>query len=552
MIMDVNTPTHEPSDPSKLQPPLPVRALVLSSFTPHTGNAVTSARLCAMLSPLAESVSQLNVSDVKDPGTLAAHLTTDRTTLVLGVHAYRAGRLLLDCGVPYAIVLGGTDVNEHLQQAQKRAVICAVIQQATAIVAFTPKLLDDLAAVAPAARSKAFLVPQGVTPAGGTPPPEEELHSVLELDPGERLFLLPAGLRPVKDVLFTAKAMAAWHEHRPGVCLRIVGPELDSDYAREVRLALEHCEGVRYCGALPREQLHGAMRLAEAVINTSHSEGMCNSLLEAMSLGTPVLARANSGNRALIEDGVTGLLFDDADAFVIAAERLLGSDDLRRELCDRALAKVQSWNAEEAAAYRRVAGFVHAARGPIPRDWSFLGMHSPTGDSARMYTELDPNGTLRDKSWRAEAAWLIFQLNAACSALLTVCPSADLRQSPGLNPLEWTIGHVAFTFDMLIAQPLRLPTPGVIVAPRSAQQPAAAEGKPFGGGGSSPRDGGSGDSGTSQPPPPLLRTQAWTVYDSMRVSGAERWAMKGAGSLPDARPYLDQVKQMLALTNIQT
>uniref|UniRef100_A0A6T9E696 Sulfatase-modifying factor enzyme-like domain-containing protein n=1 Tax=Haptolina ericina TaxID=156174 RepID=A0A6T9E696_9EUKA len=173
-------------------------------------------------------------------------------------------------------------------------------------------------------------------------------------------------------------------------------------------------------------------------------------------------------------------------------------------------------------------------------------MHSPTGDSARMYTELDPNGTLRDKSWRAEAAWLIFQLNAACSALLTVCPSADLRQSPGLNPLEWTIGHVAFTFDMLIAQPLRLPTPGVIVAPRSAQQPAAAEGKPFGGGGSSPRDGGSGDSGTSQPPPPLLRTQAWTVYDSMRVSGAERWAMKEAGSLPDARPYLDQVAQMAA------
>ena len=34
---------------------------------------------------------------------------------------------------------------------------------------------------------------------------------------------------------------------------------------------------------------------ARVVLNTSTSEGMCNSLLEAMLVGTPVLARANPG-----------------------------------------------------------------------------------------------------------------------------------------------------------------------------------------------------------------------------------------------------------------
>ena len=45
---------------------------------------------------------------------------------------------------------------------------------------------------------------------------------------------------------------------------------------------------VRYVGALPRAQLHEAMRLAAMVLNTSESEGQCNSLLEAMLAGTLV------------------------------------------------------------------------------------------------------------------------------------------------------------------------------------------------------------------------------------------------------------------------
>mgnify|MGYP002042573634 CR=1 FL=1 len=36
------------------------------------------------------------------------------------------------------------------------------------------------------------------------------------------------------------------------------------------------------------------MAAASLVLNTSHSEGMCNSILEAMLIGTPVVARAMS------------------------------------------------------------------------------------------------------------------------------------------------------------------------------------------------------------------------------------------------------------------
>ena len=57
------------------------------------------------------------------------------------------------------------------------------------------------------------------------------------------------------------------------------------------------------------------------VLNTSTSEGMCNSLLEAMLVNTPVLARANPGNAALLGRGDTiGLLFETADELVQRAE----------------------------------------------------------------------------------------------------------------------------------------------------------------------------------------------------------------------------------------
>ena len=76
------------------------------------------------------------------------------------------------------------------------------------------------------------------------------------------LLLLPAGLRPVKDVLFGAREVAAWHAREPRLCLRIVGPELDAAYAAQVRaqlLELGSPRGVAYVGALPQRELHAAM-----------------------------------------------------------------------------------------------------------------------------------------------------------------------------------------------------------------------------------------------------------------------------------------------------
>ncbi len=228
---------------------------------------------------------------------------------------------------------------------------------------------DEHAAAAATARVAAacVVIPQGI--AGGaeaatpTPPPREllagdDLRAVLGLPPAARILLLVAGLREVKDPLFIADAFAAWRaEEGPAgaggaspLAFVIVGPPLDGHVAAAV---MRRC-GVRPAGAgcgddagggggdaharpfggadglfvhppVPRARILRWLAQADVALNTSVSEGQCNALLEAMASGaTPVVARRNDGNAALVAHGVTGWLFDTPEEAVAACRAVVG------------------------------------------------------------------------------------------------------------------------------------------------------------------------------------------------------------------------------------
>ena len=74
--------------------------------------------------------------------------------------------------------------------------------------------------------------------------------------------------------------------------------------------------------------------LAELVLLPSRSEGLSQSLLEAMALGLPVVASDASGNRDLITDGGDGRLVapSDSAAWAAAIDELLGSPETAAKL----------------------------------------------------------------------------------------------------------------------------------------------------------------------------------------------------------------------------
>jgi len=72
-------------------------------------------------------------------------------------------------------------------------------------------------------------------------------------------------------------------------------------------------------------------RFATIAALPSRIEGLSQSLLEAMSLGVPVIASAAGGNAELVHPGETGLLVPPLDpaAWTRALDRMLGDDEFR-------------------------------------------------------------------------------------------------------------------------------------------------------------------------------------------------------------------------------
>ena len=94
-------------------------------------------------------------------------------------------------------------------------------------------------------------------------------------------------------------------------------------------------------GELPRAQALGWVKSADVFVLNSTYEGLSHALVEAMALGTPVVATAVGGNPELIEDKVDGLLVPPGDdnALYAAIKRV-------QEDRESALARAQSARAK--------------------------------------------------------------------------------------------------------------------------------------------------------------------------------------------------------------
>ena len=97
----------------------------------------------------------------------------------------------------------------------------------------------------------------------------------LEYSTPEHIFLLVAGLRPTKDVLYLTTAFSAWHT-RPGrekTAFVIVGPVLDEIYAKEVETTVAELPGVYLLPAVEQSVLHMSyLPDATMLVNSSKTE----------------------------------------------------------------------------------------------------------------------------------------------------------------------------------------------------------------------------------------------------------------------------------------
>jgi glycosyltransferase involved in cell wall biosynthesis len=75
---------------------------------------------------------------------------------------------------------------------------------------------------------------------------------------------------------------------------------------------------VRFVDSVPEQDLVHLLGRAACYVTAAEVDGTSVTLLQAMACGTPVIASDTPGNRAWIEDGVTGFLFPTGDTAELA------------------------------------------------------------------------------------------------------------------------------------------------------------------------------------------------------------------------------------------
>jgi glycosyltransferase involved in cell wall biosynthesis len=119
-----------------------------------------------------------------------------------------------------------------------------------------------------------------------------------------------------------------------------------------------------------RADVGSLMTLATVVLHTSRKEGTPNALLEAQSLGCPVVATAGGGTVDALEDGGSGALcaVDDVEALQARAGEILRDPALRARMSARAAAFVRERFGMERMVRETldVCGIPHASLGGAP------------------------------------------------------------------------------------------------------------------------------------------------------------------------------------------
>ena len=229
------------------------------------------------------------------------------------VHAYdarRTGLGLMGLRLPWVISMGGQDFYRDMV-SDEGAMVCEVFGRAHRVLVPHEGAARAMEERVPNTVGKIDVVPRGVAqlPTHGT-----DLRRSLGIPRQRFLVLLPGGLRPLKAQHRAMSLPRLLRSAGVDAQMIIVGPEQDPEYARGLVSGAGADPGVRILPALSWERMGAAYADADVVLNTSLDEGMSSSILEAGSLGRPVVASRVPGNEALISHKETGLLFDDEES----------------------------------------------------------------------------------------------------------------------------------------------------------------------------------------------------------------------------------------------
>jgi glycosyltransferase involved in cell wall biosynthesis len=297
--------------------------MVTPCYHQQRGNTVTVQRISQFLARLGVYTEVISLTEEKPFPPLP------QGNIVHGFNAYRFYNYWQQHGssdIPYIVTITGTDLNHHLFDKKTRDAVIGSLTSAKGIHVFNAEACKLLWKEVPWVKEKTHLIPQGTM---DFPPSEGKM----EKEEGTFLFVLPAGIRSVKNIPSAISMLAFLHNYDPRIRLVLIGSVIeDGEGAKIQKLTQQHNHWIQYLGQVQHQEMGGIYRYADVVLNCSLAEGQSSAILEAMAAGIPVLASDVIGNRDIVEHGKNGFLYRNKEEFFHFACLLNEDEKLRRTL----------------------------------------------------------------------------------------------------------------------------------------------------------------------------------------------------------------------------
>ncbi len=227
---------------------------------------------------------------------------TDRlVNNVIAINCYKFGLMRTYAIKNYIIIVGGTDVNFDIWSDYKKFLIVRnTLAQSRYIVVFNKYIYDIVKYRYNINERKIKIIPQSI-------PKKLKMSKSISIKnfipSNKKYFVMVGNLRPVKRPEFLFDFFTKSKQY----ILIIIGDIIEGDYIFP--------KNIMYLGPLKKKYVYTFMKNSSGLINTSKSEGMSLSILEAMKLQCPVYAYNNQGNIAIIKHGYNGYIFNTVNEF---------------------------------------------------------------------------------------------------------------------------------------------------------------------------------------------------------------------------------------------
>jgi len=264
------------------------------------------------------------------------------------LHVHYAGNKLstmaLVSGVhPLVVTVMGGDVQpeQHLgglARLERRATR-RLLEEADLILAKSEALRPEILAFGPF-ESKVETVRWGVDPERFRPRPDEAavLRAGLGLADDDRVILSPRLLRPLYNIHLLVEALPLVLAQVPRAVLLLSEHRAEAAYREALGARVKDLglgDRVRFIGRIEHKDMPAFYSLAEVSVNLPFSDGLPQSLFEAMACGTPSLLGRLPWYAEVVTDGEHVLLADlERSAVADSLVRMLTDEPMRRALAD--------------------------------------------------------------------------------------------------------------------------------------------------------------------------------------------------------------------------